>query len=389
MQANILQPKSVSLRSMLQTELFIASLIPVAAILVIGAAGSGQVAANNVFSFFFMIFLAIIIVFACELGILLLLQRTIKQPIAELIVTCQEYIAGNKARRAIIAGNDELASLAGMLNGILDTVQREQQFITENTRSEQLQADGQMKQLVRELEPVLNGNLDVKAAVTTGTLGMVSDVCNYLIEELVQLVKWTRYSSDQVIGTTGDLLERSIDLAQTAETQMLRLSHTSEAIEKVVAFIQRMSSTLQLSVDIAQEIRVQLQTQKRQSANQGNRNQARNTEEATLVPLQPTPTFLEKLDAETQRQVKLLEDVLQSTQDTVSVAESTIGDIYFFAQRIHQSSTGILKTAERVSTLVGLAEQWRSSIAEFRLPEENTFEGSEGPTPTGAIRRIQ
>jgi hypothetical protein len=120
------------------------------------------------------------------------------------------------------------------------------------------------------------------------------------------------------------------------------------------------------------------------------------------------------LETETQRQLQLLEGILQATQGTISTAESAIGDIYAFAQRINQSSMSILKTAERVSSLGGLAEQWRNSVVEFNLPDEeeqpfssqneheNPFGSMESvvssgpmgvtgptPTPTAPLRRVQ
>lgn len=378
MQVPFSQAKQLAMKPWMQIEFLIASLLPAAMILIVGVVGSRQLVAGNSSAFLFLILGGTVLVFIGEMALLRFTQQAIKQPLIELTRACQEYRAGNKARRAFLSGDDEAAALARVLNSLFEAHAQEQQYVSHTAQNEVNLINDQVRQIIHDVEPVLDGDLRVKAMITSGPIGVLSDVCNYLVEELIQLVKWTRYSADQVINSTGDLLERSIDLAQTAETQMLRLSQTSEAIERVVVFIQRTSSSLQLGVDITLEMRSYIQEQKSQL--QGQRSQ----------------TFLEHLETETQRQLQLLEGILQSTQGTVSVAESTIGDIYLFAQRINQSSMGILQTAERVSSLGSLAEQWRNSVVEFHLPDDqeqnfslqNEEEDVFVPTPTSPMRRV-
>jgi hypothetical protein len=399
MQMPLSQAKQIAMKPWMQIELLMASLIPAAVILVLGVIGSRQLVAGNTGLFLLLILAGATLVFVGEMALLRFTQNATKQPLIELINACQEYNAGNKARRALIGGGDEAATLARLLNQLFDAHAQEQQHVSLYAQNEINQLNEQVRQLIRDVEPVLDGDLRVKAVITSGAVGVLSDVCNYLIEELIQLVKWTRYSADQVIDSTGNLLERSIDLAQTAETQMLRLSQTSEAVERVVAFIQRTSSTLQLGVDITQEMQAYIQEQKSQLLNDGRKTKGPGGQEnggGGLAPTDGLHTFLGKLETETQRQRQLLEGVLQATQGTVSVAESTIGDIYSFAQRINQSSMGILKTAERVSALGGLAEQWRNSVVEFHLPDEheqNLLQQNEDedlfvPTPTSPLRKV-
>src|SRR5204863_9927585 len=114
----------------------------------------------------------------------------------------------------------------------------------------------QLEQLVEDISPALDGDLRVQSYIAEDTsdegVAMVADLCNALVEKLVQFTRWTLYASDRVISTSRNVLDRSIELAQTTEVQMLALGTTTAAVEKLVAFIQRMSSALQLNADMAQ-----------------------------------------------------------------------------------------------------------------------------------------
>jgi DNA repair ATPase RecN len=137
---------------------------------------------------------------------------------------------------------------------------------------------------------------------------------------------------------------------------MLHLSQMTAAVEKLVAFIQRMGSALQLSVDMAQEAYVHLQENSSQ----------------------PNPTgassLLKQLVRNTQRQMQLLEEILESTHNTTTIAESAIGDLYTFAQQFHQSSTAVIKTAESINSIVTIAEDWRNAADALYLPDDQEQE---------------
>jgi methyl-accepting chemotaxis protein len=213
-------------------------------------------------------------------------------------------------------------------------------------------------------------------------------MCNALIEELANLEQWTRYSSEQVMSKTQTLLTRSVELAQTAEAQMARFSDTTETVEKLVAFIQRLSSTLHLNIEIVAEIRKHLPP----------------IQTGQLDAIQPAQSLessrrinklLDRLNADTQRQEQLLNQLLDSAQANATLAESMVSELYTVAQRIYQSSTAILQTVEHIHSLAKLAQQWNNSIAGFQLPEETVnyeeaekaYEEAVVPIPSGILRR--
>lgn len=399
--------EQLTLKSLMYLELLVASLLPVAAILLVGVVGTRLIMPEYIEIFAIIFFLAAVLVFSGEFALLMIMQRAIKGHFSDLIAVCQAYLAGHKTRRAVLHDDQDLTTpLAKALNALLDSVvqpvpqplpsqpaspqhipqpmspQPLPQWISHPAPPQQApkkdlveqgdlvdklfdQGDSllkkQLKQLVREVNPALEADLRVKAAVPTGDIGVVADVCNYLIEELVQNVQWVRQASEQVIVVTREMLNRSIEMAQTIEEQMVQLSNMTETIEKVAAFMQQMGSTLQLSVDIAEEV---------YSHTHEKTLPLKELTDRTTPIVNSVPPVDTHLKQNMQRQVELLGGSLETTQEHATLAESIIGDLYTFAQRLHHSSTDVLDTAERIGSLITLAEQWRNSVAAFQLPED-------------------
>jgi hypothetical protein len=371
--------------NVLRMELLIASILPVAAILLIGMESLKRMEHIDIGLFLFILFACIVGVFIGEVLIIRLMQRATKAQFHEIVLACQEYIAGNRARRLTVHGDNALVTLTRVLNTLFEVVahekaspevadipRREQPIMqsplfAQKDNSKQLQQlDSQVQQLIREITPVKRGDLRVRASLPAGNVGVVAEICNALIEEIVELVQWTRYSAEQVINGTSTLLGSSIELAEVIETQLSRFSQTTEEVEKLVAFLQRLNNSLQLSVEMIQGIRDYLQKQ-----------MAQTPAEAEFL--------LERLDTDTRRQAQLLERVLSSTQSNIALAESMISDFYTFAQRIHQSSTTILQTVETINILAKLAEQWRNAVIAFQLPDESLQQLAQAP---GVIRDV-
>jgi methyl-accepting chemotaxis protein len=376
--------------SLTSLELLVTSIWPAAVILIVADISTMQVIHDNPLLFIFVCFLCAGVVAGGELALVWHMQRAIKEQFADIITVCRHFMAGNKDARAVIQKDNELATLARTINALLDYVKLQAlspvELVKVSPRRDELQSGAQLQQFLREIAPVMDGDLRVKSTIFAGDLGVVADVCNYLIEELAQHIKWTRYSSDQVVTVTGDLIKRSIELAQSAEAHMLRIVETTEAVEKIVAFIQRLGDALQLSVDLVQGTQTHIQGKLSvDSAPHGIRK---------MEVSSPTGKLLEQLDTDTQHQAKMLENALNATQEHVALAESMIEGLYIFAQRIHESSTQVLNTAERVGSLITLAEQWRSSVASFQLAEEERHpQGQSGelaaPTPSMSFKRAE
>ncbi len=356
-------------------QILLASVIPVAAVLIVGAYGTQRMAADQLMFFIIVFLLCAIVTFVGEQKIISMIQHAMSRQCAELTMACGEFLAGNKERRVTILGDGELADLAQIINMLLEQhLQALQRSATPAVaapatpprQTAAVQSDEaailnrQLLKLLNELAPIADGDLRVKTSVPAGYVGVVADTCNSLIEELAQFAKWTRYAAQQVMTSSQSILDRSIEMAKATESQMHRLSQTTGNIEEIVAFIQRLSNTLQLSAEVAGEIYHHLQ-------------------EKTDTHEQILDAPLSHLTNEAQRQSELLDSVLDATEETSSLAESLIGDLYTVAQQIHQSSTGVLKTAERISELAMLAERWHNAAEAFTLADDENEAVTKAP----------
>ena len=364
MEAKSILKENLTLQPLMRLELLLASLLPVTAILLAGVIGTRWIMPAYIGPFTIIFLLCTVVIFLCEYTLIFSMQRSIKDQFSGFIAVCQAYQTGNKESRVLVQDNQDLtATLAQAINSLLDFAsQQGEQQVVQKYASEP--AEGllkkRIKQLAHEIAPVLDADLSEKVTIADGDIGVVIDACNGMIEELVRQIKWTRGASEQIISVTREVVNSSIEFAQTIETQMIRLSITTETAEKLVAFVQRLSGTLQLSIDLTLEMQTQLE-QSRKSI----------TDKLSHSPkiVDSTPQTHDQQES-LQQQTQLLEEALHATRENTKIAESMIGDLYAFAQQIHQSSTAVLSTAERVDSLATQAENWRTSVAVFHLPGE-------------------
>ena len=136
MQVPFSQVKQLAMKPWMQIEFLIASLLPDAMILIVGVVGSRQLVTGNSSTFLLLILAGTTLVLLGEMALLRFTQQAMKQPLIELTRACQEYSAGNKATRAHINGDDEVATLARVLNSLFETHAQEQQHVSHNAQNE-------------------------------------------------------------------------------------------------------------------------------------------------------------------------------------------------------------------------------------------------------------
>jgi methyl-accepting chemotaxis protein len=357
--------ESLTRKRLMQLELLTASVVPAAAVLVVAVAGSA-VQFNAIF-FILDVLTCAIAVFFGERSIILKMHGEMDEQLSDLITACQAFIRGNKQARVLVPGDDQLALLASSINSVFDYLQTITSSSKENTSANHTKTNlldttsedadlinQQLEQLVEEISSAIDGDLRVQSYLDEDTsnesVAMVADLCNALVEKLVQFTRWTLHASTKIIKRSHNVLVRLNDLAQATEAQMLALGTMITTVEKLVAFIQYMGSALQSNVDMAQEIHTYLQANK------------------AVTNSDQFSTILKRLTTNTQRQLQSLEEILESTHNNIAIAASAIGDLYAFAQQFRQSSTTIIQTAEKIHSIKTIAEDWFTEAEKLSLP---------------------
>jgi hypothetical protein len=296
-------------------------------------------------------------------------HRAISQFVA-LTSICQAFLQGDRKQRAIVQGSHEVQALARVINELMDLQQNVSPAQKEVAAKQVIDIDmtriqRQLRQLVNELYPALEGDLRVQAVLSEGLVGDVGDFCNTLVEKMVQFTRWTLYASEQTLTNSRLLLERSVTLAKATEAEMITLSQVTRSTEQIVSSIQRMGSTLQLGLDAIRETAGCLQYVTVSQAGQVLQPVSLERDSRSQIPDQ-----VKQESGGVEHPVRLLEDVVYLIPDTVHVAETMMNDLYTLVQQMHQSGTAILQTTEQIDFMINLAEEWQNLVRGVQLPEE-------------------
>jgi methyl-accepting chemotaxis protein len=193
-------------------------------------------------------FITLIVVFAANQWV----QRKVREHLASITDVCRDFMSGDRAVRAVINGDDDVALMAQSLNALLDG------YTSSNSAaggdgSEAAALQAQIEKLLQEVSAVGDGDLRIQAEVTPDTLGVLADSFNYMIEELAKVVGRVQTTAVQVTNATRRILDRSAELAQASETQVKQIAQTTEAVGALAVFIQNVARNAQSSVEAAQE----------------------------------------------------------------------------------------------------------------------------------------
>jgi methyl-accepting chemotaxis protein len=370
-------------------ELLAASTLPMGGILVVGVIALKQMGnADADILLFLLILLACTLgVFFGELFLLRFLERERRMRVAELVAVCKAYLTGERERRAVVSGDDMLDTLVSTLNTLLDWAAREiktqesGQLKTSRpgepaklssglvASNESLQ-ERQLQRLVCEVSSVLAGDLRVQAAVPPGQVGILASVCNSLVEQLAQLVAWVCYSSDRVQGTTRALLDHSIQLTQMVETYHKHFSEAPEVTEKLKAFMQRVSDTLQVDAQIVQQIQAQIQSVQQQERPAVGEEQPATRRRAKTRATDLPADLLTHLNEHMERHSQLLAEIFHAAEAHTNEVETINTRIDEFAQQLQQLCSDLLGPVEDFNMLGTLAGKWHGMVVGLQLPED-------------------
>lgn len=186
------------------------------------------------------IFLGLLVI-----GNIILLAQNLSQPLINLADKAQQVTIGDLEVQAEIEGTEETRTLAENFNNLVKRVKgliREQEAVTGEQRQQKETLEREIHQLLNELQDAVEGDLTVRASLTSMEMSTVADLFNAIIDSLKDIAVQVKESSTQVSSSLGKneksiqlLAEQAIQEAEETRKTLGSIEQMSHSIEEVTA----------------------------------------------------------------------------------------------------------------------------------------------------------
>ncbi len=174
-------------------------------------------------------------------------QQRIVRRIVHLGEVAQKLGSGDNEVRAADLGTDELGTMAGSFNLMVENLVAAERRIASEYRT--LQSG--IGELLTKISDASDGDLRVRVKVTEGQLGNVADATNLMLENISELLGKVREVTVQV-GTSATQIQASSEqLAQGAEKQASEIVNTTSAVQEMSANIEAVSNNANTATEAA------------------------------------------------------------------------------------------------------------------------------------------
>ncbi|MEL6232252.1 MAG: methyl-accepting chemotaxis protein, partial [Cyanobacteria bacterium J06627_3] len=259
----------------------------------------------------FIIFATTALILGIVVAILLqLFARQLSAPLQTLTTTSQKASSGDLDTRATLAGTRETKILGQSFNNLLEQIQSlisQQKELTEEQRQEREALENDITQLMEEVGDAADGDLSVRAKLSSNDVGIVADLINAIVENL-------RAIATNVKQSTGDVSQSLL-----SNEQQIRLL-AEQSIEEV--------QSLNDAMDAVQEMDESIQTV------------ANNASQASI------------LTKDTYTTAQAGSQSMEETADSILELRSTVGET---AKKIKRLGESAQKIAQAVSLIDEIA----------------------------------
>ena len=179
----------------------------------------------------FLAAVAVIVILAA-----LWLSRGLTTQVRHINTLFEEIGTGNFQARTPVTARDELGTMAGSLNAMLDNT------LTLIQSSEERDAmQSSIMHLLEEISGLAEGDLTVRAEVTEDFTGAIADSFNDMAEQLGEVVKNVKSVTVQVSATSQDVSASTEDLAETSQRQAAQVESAIAAIDAMAGAIRQVA----------------------------------------------------------------------------------------------------------------------------------------------------
>ena len=308
------------------------------------------------------------------------INMTITQPLNHLASLAKRIREGETSARALIMGRDEIALVASSINRMLDQIVS----LLQETRGQRDALQGQVEKLLNEVSGIGAGDLSIQAEVTYGSLGVLADSFNYMVEALSALVIRVKRVAVEVETATTTTQQEMTALVTAAETQLHQISGTARTIDAMVQACLHVVERTQMLDRAAKEARSVAQ-QGRESIEQTQEGMGLIHQNAQRTASQVQ--ILATRSAEIDEVVTVLEHIVQQTNRLAldaAIQVAMAGDTG--ASGFGAVAEGMRRLAEETKTQLSTVAHKVKSVRTEITRVADAIGQAERETATGATR---
>ncbi|WP_299416515.1 methyl-accepting chemotaxis protein [Acaryochloris sp. IP29b_bin.148] len=171
------------------------------------------------------------------------LSNSLSNPLAKLTTTADAAAAGNLDARAEVEGTRETRTLARTFNILVSEVQTllsETKQVAQEQKESRDQLEMEIYQLLDEVGDATDGDLTVRASLSSMEMSTVADLFNAIIDNLNEIAGQVKTSSGQVSSSLDEngteiqaLAEQAVQETERTRTTLNSIEQMSMSIEDV------------------------------------------------------------------------------------------------------------------------------------------------------------
>jgi methyl-accepting chemotaxis protein len=182
------------------------------------------------------------------MGVVVLLSHGITRQVYAITHTFGQVEQGNYSARARIVIHDELGTMAGSLNRMLDNT-----LALIQSREERDRIQRAIAKLLDDVHGVASGDLTCQAVVGSDVTGPIAESVNFMIGQLRRVISRVQGASVQVSASTNALQSVTGELSRGAEIQAEQTSQATAGIARMADSTQQVSQAAAVSAQVGQQ----------------------------------------------------------------------------------------------------------------------------------------
>ncbi len=189
-------------------------------------------------------------------ALIVLLARQLSQPLSNLTKKARQVAAGDLEVKAELEGTVETLTLADNFNNLVSQVKnllQQQKSIAEEQRQQRETMEKEIYVLLNEVEDAIDGDLTVRASLSSLEMSTVADLFNAMIDNLQDIALRVKQSTSEVSSSLRDNEQSIRMLADLAIAEAEEMRNSLGSLEEMSGSIEEVAENASRTATIAND----------------------------------------------------------------------------------------------------------------------------------------